>query len=395
MDYEIKMPILSDTMEKGKLIKWHVKEGDKVKKGDVIAEVESDKAIMEVQTFKDGIIKKLLAKEGEEIAVKNPIAIIETEKITKTKEKKEEKEEEKKKEEKEEKEEIPPILEEISKEITSIPKGIASPLAKKMAQKEGIDIEKLQKESILPSPAHAKDIQQETLKRYFTPKAIKLLDEYQIDYKSFKLDHKIDSNEIKKFIKQNNIPKIVEPSSNQKAVIKNVVNSQKKPVFYMFETFEIEKEPKYKLTSIILKRLGIVMQNHPMTRAVLEEEKYKIYPNSNISLAVYKDNKLFMVVCKNVEQKSIEEIDKWVRDLKKRDFTIEDFKGSTFGLSNLGMFEIKSFTAMINQNDSGILAVGALDKKSINMTFTFDHRVINGVQAALFIKDLKNSFKKG
>ena len=79
MDYEIKMPVLSDTMESGKLIKWHVKEGQSVKKGDVIADVESDKAIMEIQTFKSGVVKKLFSKEGENIDIGKTIAVIETE----------------------------------------------------------------------------------------------------------------------------------------------------------------------------------------------------------------------------------------------------------------------------------------------------------------------------
>ncbi len=115
MDYEIKMPILSDTMDKGKLIKWHVKEGENVKKGDVIAEVESDKAIMEIQSFKSGVVKKLLAKEGDEIPVKETIAIIETEEGAKKEEKIEKKVEHKKEGKKveEKKEEIPSILKEI------------------------------------------------------------------------------------------------------------------------------------------------------------------------------------------------------------------------------------------------------------------------------------------
>jgi len=78
MEYKIVMPVLSDTMDKGKLVKWHVSEGDFVKEGDVVAEVESDKAVMKIQTFKSGIVKKLLVKEGDEVPVKAPIAIIET-----------------------------------------------------------------------------------------------------------------------------------------------------------------------------------------------------------------------------------------------------------------------------------------------------------------------------
>ena len=410
MDYKINMPILSDTMEKGKLIKWHVKEGDVVKKGDVIAEVESDKAIMEIQTFKDGVVKKLLAKEGEEIPVKEPIAVIEVEveekEISKEAEKvksgegeKEisgEAEKEKRKEEKEirEKEEkIPKILEEILEPHIKV-SGIASAAAKKEAQKANIDIEKLQKENILPKPAHLKDIEEEVLKRYFTPKAIKLLKEYNLGKDNFVLDHKIGSEEVKEYIKKNNIPKILKLSKNRLAVIKNVEISSKKPFYYIFETFNIKKYEGYKLTSLLLKTIGDVMQSHPLSRAALDGDSYKIYPHSNISVAVAKDDELYMVVCKNVEEKSLDEIDEWVRSIKDKKYTIDDLSGSTFGISNLGMFGIKSFTALINQKDSGIAAFGRLEDDKIEVSFTFDHRIFNGVDAAKFVSDLKEKFSE-
>ncbi|WP_281950882.1 2-oxo acid dehydrogenase subunit E2 [Nitrosophilus kaiyonis] len=406
MDYEIKMPILSDTMDKGKLIKWHVKEGDFVKKGDVIADVESDKAIMEVQTFKNGVVKKLLAKEGDEIPVKNPIAIIETgiEEVEGRREKVEEKKEEEeegrrlkvegKKEKK--KEEIPPVIEEILEKPKKepLPKGSASPAAKILAQKENIDILKLQKEKILPTPAHLKDIQEEVLKRYFTPKALKLLKEYHLNIENFELNHKIDSDEIEEYILKNNIPKIIYLSKNEKAVKKSVEESAKKPVYFIYETFDIKKYEGLKLTTIILKKIGDVMQKHPKTRAIIENDTYKIYPHSNISVAVAKNSELYMVVCKNVEEKSLEEIDSWVRGIKKREYSADELVGSTFGISNLGMFGIERFSAMIYQNDSAIAAFGALKNNKIDVTFTFDHRILNGIEAAKFVNDLKEEFKK-
>ena len=80
MEYKVVMPVLSDTMDKGKLTKWYVKEGQFVKEWDKIAEVESDKATMDIQTFKSGVVKKLLVKEGDEVPVKSVIAIIDTKK---------------------------------------------------------------------------------------------------------------------------------------------------------------------------------------------------------------------------------------------------------------------------------------------------------------------------
>ncbi len=411
MEYKITMPVLSDTMEKGKLIKWHVSEGQRVKKGDVIAEVESDKAIMEVQTFKDGIVKKLLVKEGEEVPVKSPIAIIDTSA----------------KEEAQPKEiavqesavtaqksvaptqSLPPELAAIlpsqtqqpsqqrseKGEKVSIAKGVASPAARVEAKRVGIDIEKLQKERKLPKPAHLKDIQEEILKRYFTPKALKLLHTYALDPALFSLDHKVKEQEVLEYIKANNIPKIVPLSPNRLAIKSNVEASAKKPIYHIYETFTIDSPKDVKMTSYILKVIGDTMQNHPLTRAVLDGESYKIYPASNISVAVAKDDELYMVVCKNIESKTLQEIDAWVRGVKAKKYTPDDLSGSTFGLSNLGMFGIRAFDAMINKSDSGIAAFGKVQEGRVEVVFTFDHRILNGVDAAKFVDDLKNNFAKG
>ena len=411
MEYKITMPLLSDTMEKGKLIKWHVKEGDFVKKSDVIAEVESDKAVMEIQTFKSGVVKKLLVKEGEEVPVKTPIAIIDTNKSEKLKVENEKtdaseklKVESEKKEEKQSKD-IKPTNEPsttplTTNQYTNTPltnihiQGTASPAAKKEASKYNIDIEKLQNEGILPKPAHLEDIKNYLLSKYFTPKALKLLKEYKIDANNFKLDHKIDFNEVIKYIKQNNIPKITPISLNQKAVILNVENAKNKPTYFVFDEFEINVNKKYKLTSIILKTIGDVMQNHPKIRSILKEDTLLTYPASNISVALQREDGLYMVVCKRIEEKSIEEVDEWVRSIKTKKFNADDFEGSTFGLSNLGMTGIDRFSAMINKNDSGIVAVGSLIENKIKVTFTFDHRIVNGYEAALFVKELKEVFKE-
>ncbi|BCD62269.1 pyruvate dehydrogenase E2 component [Nitratiruptor sp. YY08-26] len=402
MDYKIVMPVLSDTMDKGKLIKWHVHEGDIVHKGDVIAEVESDKAIMEVQTFKDGVVKKLLVKEGDEVPVKEPIAILDTQETavepqtpTKKEQPKEESSKQKKESKVSQKSEVPSILQELMPTSTPPVEGYASPAAKKAAAKANIDIETLQKEGALPKPAHLKDINEELLRRYFTPKALHLLKEFRIDVNSFSLDHKIDEDEVLKYIKTHNIPQVVALSSNRLAIKKNVEASAKKPIYHIYETFTLNLPANIKTTAYLLKIIGDTMQNHPLTRAILDGESYKIYPTSNISVAVAKKDALYMAVCKNIESKSLEEIDQWVRNIKTRDYTPDDLQGSTFGLSNLGMFGVKAFDAMINKKDSGIAAFGKVEENRVEVVFTFDHRILNGVDAAKFVSELKNNFAKG
>lgn len=393
MDYKIVMPVLSDTMEKGKLIKWHVQEGDVVHAGDVVAEVESDKAIMEVQTFKEGVVKKLLAKEGDEVPVKAPIAIIEVDEAKSankpqptpptsapapqpSKEKPQE----------------PPL----PPELLFAPKieGEASPAAKKRAAELGVDIESMQEKGELPKPAHLKDIEKEALKRYFTPKALELLQDFNIDPSVFRLDHKYSAEEILAYIQEHNIPKTVHLSPNRLAVAKMVQKSAMKPTFFIFENVMLNFTPRFKLTAYLIKALALAMERHELTRAKLQEDRLLIYPNANISVAVAKEKELYMVVCKEAQRKSLEKIEAWLHEVKaKESFSAQELQGSTFGLSNLGMFGIKRFSAMIYDEDVGIGAFGALEESNIAVTFTFDHRIINGVDAAQFVKEFKMIFE--
>ncbi len=420
MEYKIVMPILSDTMDKGKLVKWYVKEGQYVKEGDKIAEVESDKATMDIQTFKSGVVKKLLVKEGEEVPVKSVIAIIDTEAKEvksgeeKGKSAKEEVNREKKKErrDKEEGSEFQIANSEKKQNVqnskpnvqnssihqsihpSTLPKGSASPVAKKLASEYNIDIEKLQKENRLPTPVHEEDIKNYILKRYFTPAALKLLKEYEINPDEFELNHKIIKEEVLNYIKQNNIPKAVPLSANQKAVIKTVENAWSKPSYLMFDEIEVTKPQGIKLTAILIKALAIAMQKNPLTRSILKEDKLLTYPASNISVAVSRDDGLYMCVIKNAEDKSLQEINEWLKTIKTKRLTLDDLSGSTFGISNLGMFNVKRFTALINDKDCAIAAFGSLIDGKIKVTFTIDHRILNGVDTAKFVNDFKTALKE-
>jgi pyruvate dehydrogenase E2 component (dihydrolipoamide acetyltransferase) len=400
MEYKVTMPILSDTMDKGKLVKWRVKEGDAVKEGQVIAEVESDKATMEVQSFVNGTVKKLLVKEGEEVPVKTPIAIIETDAgDTSKSEKRQTKREtqktltQKTKKQKEEVD-IEEIINSVLSSGVSKPQGVASPAAKKTAKEIGIDIEELQKNGELPKPAHEKDVKELLLKRYFTPKALKTLKDYGLNPEVFKFDHKIFYEEVMEYIIKNDIPKTTKLTPNQLAVIKTVENALSKPTYLLFDKIVIKRREGIKVTAQIIKALANAMQKNPLTRSVLKEDKLLTYPSSNISVAVSRDDGLFMCVIKNAQNKSLEEITEWLKEIKTKKLNIEDLSGSTFGISNLGMFGVQRFTALINQNDCAIAAFGAMDENGkIKVTFTIDHRILNGVDAAKFAKDFKEECK--
>ena len=418
MDYKITMPQLSDSMSEGKLVEWKVKVGDKVRSGDVIADIESDKAVIEVQTFKDGIVKELRLKENEEAKVGTVIAVIDTDtnaaEDKKTKQQNEqknnppkenkpakkpqqkpenEKPKEQNKQKSEQKEDILDILFDNNETTQTLTKGISSPVAKQKATSLGLDIEKLQQEDKLPIPAFEKDIDEAAKNRYFTPKAKKMLQEYGLDISAFKLDHKIDTDEVKNYVKIHNIPKTLKLNINQKAVIKTVTNSWQRPVYHIYEEVEIKKKEGIKLTANILKALANSMQKFDFSRSVLEDGVFKVYPTSNISVALSKDDSLYMVVLKNVEDLSLKEINAWLKSIKQKKIRDEDLRGSTFGISNLGMFDIDSFDALINAKDSAIAAFGALKTGKMSVTFTFDHRIVNGVKAAQFVMDFKEELK--
>ncbi len=406
MAYEIVMPQLSDSMNEGKLISWKVKEGDSVKSGDVIAEVESDKAIMEVQTFRDGIIKELKIKDGDSASVGSVIAIIEDNgtaiqkaevKKPKIEPKPKESETEKKKSIKKEPETSKNIVEK-RRDIHVEIEGVASPRAKALAGQYGIDIQAMQKEGKLSKPAHTQDIKDFIYKRYFTPKAIKLMQEYHLDFDTFELNHKYRYSEIIEYIKSYDIPMPQALSSMQKAVINTVTKAQQKPVYHIYDYIDATLLQEYSneeksITVWLLKLFAQAMMDIEEFRSKLSRDSIQIFPNASISLAMASGKALYMPVFRDINLKSSDDIAKELANMKQKvkEGRVEpnDLKGSTFGISNLGMTGIDRFDAMINQDDSAIVAIGANKDGKIAITLTIDHRLINGWQGAMFMQRLK------
>jgi pyruvate dehydrogenase E2 component (dihydrolipoamide acetyltransferase) len=416
MEYKLTMPRLTDTMEVGKIVRWLKKEGDTVEENEPIVEVESDKAVMDIPSFKSGIVEKILHEEGEEVPVGEVIAIIETD-VSKAGKKKEEESEEKVEETTEKKEETS-IVEELlpisveekeepkveipEEEKVELPEGTASPSAKKLAKELGIDLKKEQEKGNLPTPAHEKDIKEFYYSKFFSKKALELAKEYELDLKELveKYGKKITEKEVKKYVSENNIPLKKEISSIQKSLISSLSKSVEIPVFHIFEDMDTSKIPHDEtatLTVWILKIIGDTMQLHDRVRAKMEDDNYLIYPNSNISVAIAVNEDLYAPVVKNVNQKNLLEIKEDLANLKQKaqenKLSPEDLTGATFALSNLGMFDIKSFDAIIPPGLVGIVATGREIKGTTSMTFSFDHRIINGREAALFVVSLKEKFK--
>ena len=424
--YEIVMPQLSDSMEEGKLVSWKVSVGQSVKSGDVIAEVESDKAIMEVQTFKDGVVKELLVKEDDEVKIGTVIARIQTGATASTEQAQAAtkpttapKEEQTSKKEAPEKKETKPnaaqtksVLDEIFDTSSVAPRttttkqsqashishktqsGI-SPKARAKAAAVGVDVEKLQAK--MPQKVlHAEDVDEYVTEKYFTPKALKLLQEYQLEHSLFELNHKIDNDEVQAYIDANEIalPKALSPM--QKAIIANVTRSAQKPIYHIYESVDaklFEAHHTHSMTAWLVKIFAKVMMQHESFRTTLLDNALSIAPNASLSIAVADAKNLYMPVIKDANRLTISEITEQLaafkEKLKTNNFSAKDMQGGTFGISNLGMLGVARFDAMINKDESAIVAVGGISDGKISVTLTADHRLINGYEAALFMADVK------
>ncbi len=402
MMYEIVMPQLSDSMDEGKLIAWKVGVDQSVKSGDVIAEIESDKAIMEVQSFQDGVVKELLVKEGDEVQVGTVIARIET--VVNTKESTSHSKKAKKKNEKQERvlDDIfhPDIKESklIQKEhLKRTGEKLASPKARAKAAAHGLNIADIANNA---NVVHADDVQTYLNEHYFTPKALKLLKTYHLKSSVFTPDHKIDEVEVQQYIVSNNIPLPKPLTAMQKAIISNVTVSATKPIFHIYENADaslVQKHNNKSITVWLIKIIAKVMMQHEVFRTQLLEDAVVVLPNASLSVAVADEKDLYMPVVLDANTLDADGINIQLQNfktkLKNRSFIQEDMQGSTFGISNLGMLGVERFDAMINKDDAAIMAVGAINNGKISLTLTADHRLINGYEAALFMRDIKKELQ--
>ena len=414
MAVKIEMPKLSDTMEEGVIAKWNVKEGDKVSSGDVIAEVETDKATMEVEVFDDGTILKIMAKEGDAIPLGGLIAIVgeEGEDISdmldgggSSKESEKEKSTETKKPAKDEKsddddsDDFDPILGDIEKdeskkaESSSSGNGRikASPLAKKMAEEKGIDLGSV--EGSGPEGRIIKrDIEGYKPSESKKPAAAATFDSEESE------DIKI--------------------SQMRKTIARRLSESKfSNPHFY--ETIDIDMEEairsrtslnevsdvKISFNDIVVKACAAALRRHPAVNSSWLDDVIRKHGDVNVAVAVAIEDGLMTPVIRHADKKNLRQISAETRELaglaRDKKLQPEQMEGSTFTISNLGMFGIEEFTAIINPPNACILAVGAIRDvpvvkngevvpgKRMKVTLSSDHRIVDGAKAAEFLNTLR------
>ena len=407
----INMPRLSDTMEEGTLAKWFKKVGDTVKEGEILAEIETDKATMEFESFYDGVLLHIGIDEGSTAPVDSIIAIIGSkgEDISKiinndTPAVKEEPTPAVKEEPtpvvKEEptpvvkEEPIPVVKEEVKADSTisiSNDRILISPLAKKLANEKGIDVS-----AIKGSGDNGRIIKR--------------------DIDSFKPSNYSQFTQPRPHLKESSYE--TQNSTMRKAIAKRLADSKfSAPHYYLNIELEMDniisfrkqfiqtQNIKISFNDIIAKAVSLSLAKHPKVNSRWYDDKIIYNEHVHLGVAVAVDDGLIVPVVKFSNSKDLPQINSEIKDFaeraKNKKLTPSEIEGSTFTISNLGMFGIESFTSIINQPNSAILSIGAIVQKPIvknnevvvgntmKLTLACDHRTVDGATGSLFLKTLK------
>ena len=407
----INMPRLSDTMEEGTLAKWFKKVGDTVKEGEILAEIETDKATMEFESFYDGVLLHIGIDEGSTAPVDSIIAIIGSkgEDISEivnndTPVVKEEPAPVVKEEPvpvvKEEpapvvKEEPAPVAKEQLKPVSIInisnDRILISPLAKKLADEKGIDIS-----AITGSGDNGRIIKR--------------------DIDSFKTSNYSQFSQPRPHLTESSYE--TQNSTMRKAIAKRLADSKfSAPHYYLNIELEMDniisfrkqfiqtQNIKISFNDIIAKAVSLSLAKHPKVNSRWYDDKIIFNEHVHLGVAVAVDDGLIVPVVKFSNSKDLPQINTEIKDFaeraKNKKLSPSEIEGSTFTISNLGMFGIESFTSIINQPNSAILSIGAIVQKPIvknnevvvgntmKLTLACDHRTVDGATGSLFLKTLK------
>ena len=413
MSINILMPALSPTMEEGTLAKWLVKEGDEVNSGDLIAEIETDKATMEVEAVDEGVIGKILVSEGQEsIKVNQPIAVL-----------------------LEKDESLSDLV--IENNVTDEPNEVIKET--KVEISDVVVLNNEPKNKSVSEEANSKinnnlSKSSNSSRLFATPLAKRLAKQMDIDLsllkgsgpngrilkfdvENFKGDKKFNTNQVSI---SNDTSEIVKNSSMRKTIAERLVKSKNEaPHFYLSIDCNIEEllkarssinsmsngEYKISVNDMIIKAASATLIKVPKANASWENENTRYFKNTDISVAVAIEGGLITPIVKNVESKGLQEISQDMKVLaqkaKEGKLMPEEYVGGSFSISNLGMYGIKEFSAVINPPQGCILAVGAGEQRAIvinnqisiatmmTVTLSCDHRVVDGAVGAEFLSKFK------
>jgi pyruvate dehydrogenase E2 component (dihydrolipoamide acetyltransferase) len=434
MATQVIMPKLSPTMEEGQLSRWLKKEGDKVSMGEPLAEIDTDKATMEMQALGSGVLRKILIQEGESAPLGQLIAIIgepdedisaltaqagsgQSPKAAPAESPKEPKEASAGPAAVPEAA-IPSVAVETSgngsqktaqPEASSSGRLIVSPLAARMAAESGIDLRSVSGSG--PGGRIIKrDVEQLISGKSTTAGA-------QLPTRHLRA---VETSPFQKSATAQASAYRDEPASEMRRTIAKRLVTSLGPVPHFFLTTEIEMdraaemrkgineldpELKISINDIIIKVAAAALTQHPQVNASFQDKVVRYYEHADIGVAVAIEEGLITPIVRAADQKSLSEIAAEVRDLaeraRHRKLRPEEYLGASFSVSNLGMFGIDEFTAIINPPEAAILAVGAMSPKPVvrnnelvirqmmRVTMSWDHRVVDGATGAKFLQTFK------
>lgn len=377
----VKMPKLSRAMEEGIVGKWHKKVGDKVSEGEILCEIETEKAVDELKAPDSGILRRIMSPEGSAVKVNEAIAIIAgadellPEKETTF-----------------EKPDVQPTLKDkyvgvstIERPATAQPKEIVkvSPVARKLVKEHGINLEGIVGTG--PCGRIVRDDVQKLIARGEKVKTVPLTRMRQIIKN--RLDYSVKTALHVPLTIEVDMTNAVELVRKAKQEAENVHDKRVTP------------------TGLLVKAVAKSLVEHPIVNSRLVNDQVEMPEEVNVGVAVAIEDGLVVPVIHNADKKSLREIAKTITSLSEKarsgSLSTEESTGGTFTVSNLGMFGIDLFAPIINPPESAILGVGRVVKKPvviddkieirsmITLTLVFDHRIMDGAVAAQFLQTLK------
>ncbi len=410
----IRMPRLSDTMEEGVIVEWLKKVGDSIEPGDILAEVETDKATMELESYHVGTLLHIGVKEGA-VPVNGVLAVIgeegedfsealsaakADEEVAGTTSESNGVGSKAEKPETVEAEAAQPAEDLVAESAGDAASGSddrikASPLARSMAKERGIQLEGLK-----GTGEHGRIVKQDILNH---------LEQGGVTAKSIAAPSLSE--------------KEVVVSQMRKVIARRLSESKfTAPHFYvtvavdMSNAIEVRKSlnatapPKISFNDLIVKATAMALTKHPEVNTSWLGDKIRFNGSVNIGVAVAVEDGLMVPVINNADQKTLSVINQEVKVLagkaRERKLQPQEMQGNTFTISNLGMFDVDEFTAIINPPDASILAVGSIVQKPVvregqievgnimKITLSSDHRIVDGASAAAFLQTLKANLEQ-
>lgn len=421
MAVEVPMPRLSDTMEQGTVARWVKQEGDRVVAGDVIAEIDTDKATMELTAYEDGVLLKILVGEGESAELGTPIALIgaEGEEVqetaagpngpSQTAPRDDEPDEPGEPEPDGDEPTRPEAPEPPAQEADAgVGDGVrASPIARRIAAESGLDLRELAGKGSGPDGRIVKVDVERALEQGGAGRAAS--------------KPAIAEGTASRGRPPSDDEEIVEATPMLRAVARRMSESKANvPHFYldaeidMGRALELREElnqaladdgEKISINDLVVRAAALALVENPKFHRSWHDGTFVLHKSAHVGIAVALDDGLIVPVLRSVEQKSLREIARESRDLAERaragKLKQAEIEGGTFTVSNLGMFGIPSFSAVVNLPEPGILAVGATIKRAVvsddavqirpimTVTLSVDHRATSGAEGARLLASIK------